>query len=114
MPLWGRRSGMGLVEQSIVVALPLERAEGEWREYIYRDEIGHGRGPAGEVAFRESYAEESAELVTFEELSPSSTRVTLRAEYDDDEEDVDVSSLRADVNDELARYREFVERRAAA
>lgn len=104
---------MGLVEQSIVVALPLEQAEGEWREYIYRDEIGSGFGPSGQVQFRESYADESAELVTFEEISPSSTRVTLRAEFDD-EEDVDVPSLRADVNDELARYREFVERRAAA
>ena len=104
---------MGLVEQSIVIALGLEQAQSEWQEYAYRDEIGRGQGPQGEVEFSERYQTESAELVTFEEMGASSTRVTLRAEYDEDE-DIDVSSLRADVNDELARYREFVERRAAA
>jgi len=104
---------MGQVQQSIVVALGLERAQEEWRSYLYRDEMGSGLGPAGRVAAAEQDRVDD-ELVTFEQISAASTRVTLRADYDEDEDDVDVSAVRADVNDELARYREFVERRSAA
>ncbi len=103
---------MGVVEQAIVVGLGVEQAENEWREFVYRDEIGTGRGPEGGVEFSE--ADDTLELVTFDEVTAASTRVTLRAEYDDEDEDVDVSSLRADVNDELARFREFVEGRGVA
>ena len=103
---------MGQVQQSIVVALGMEQAQDEWRAYVYRDEVGASLGPEGRLAAG-AQDDVEQELVTFEEAGSGSTRVTLRADFDEDE-DVDVSTLRADVNDELARYREFVERRNAA
>jgi hypothetical protein len=105
---------MGLVEQSIVVGCALEQARDEWKEFTYRDMIGRGRGPRGQVEFSEQDLTEEPERATFAELSPDSTRVTVHVEYDEDDEEIDVSALRAEVNDELARYREFVEGRMAA
>lgn len=104
---------MGVVEQAIVVGMAVDRAAGEWKEFVFRDEIGTGRGPARDVELSEAHGAEQ-EMVEFTALDEGSTRVVLRAEYDEDDEDVDVSSLRADVNDELARFREFVEGRQAA
>jgi hypothetical protein len=102
---------MGMVEQAIVIGVAVDRAMDEWKEFAFRDEVGHGLGPQGDILAGEE--DVTAELIDFEELGPDSTRVILKAEFDDDE-DFDVSALRADVNDELARFREFVEGRMAA
>lgn len=103
---------MGIVEQSIVVALDFDEARDEWQEFSFQDDVGRGGALQGQVAIREADLASSEERVSFEEVDSSSTRVTLKAEFEEDD-DVDIASLRADVNDELARYREFVERRAA-
>jgi hypothetical protein len=103
---------MSVVEQSVVVACGLERAHEAWQEFTYRSRAL--RDPQGRTGLGAKEAFTSEEHVTFEETEPGQTRVTLRAEYDPDVEGVRVSELRADVNDEIARFKEFAEQRMAA
>ena len=74
---------MGQVQQSIVVALGMEQAQNEWRAYVYRDEVGASLGPEGRLA-ADAQGDVEQELVTFEEAGPGSTRVTLRADFDEE------------------------------
>jgi hypothetical protein len=103
---------MGEIQASIVVGCDAETAAEAWAEFDFRQAIGHGLGPSGRI--EEAPEEEAAEeeRVRFVERSDGSSLVTLTLEYDEDEVS-DVSTLRAEVDDELARYREFIERDAA-
>ncbi len=103
---------MNKMQASIVVGCDAETAMEAWQEFEFRQVIGRGMGPAGHV---EETAEDRAaeeERVRIEERAGGSSLVTVTVEYDEDEVD-DLTVLRADVEDELARYREFIERRAA-
>jgi hypothetical protein len=105
---------MGVVEQSIVVACDLEQARDAWQKFAYKNKVGRGRGPQGEIGLGAEEAFANEEYILFEETGSGSTRVTLRAEYDPEEEGVDVTELRADISDEVERFRQFAERRMAA
>jgi hypothetical protein len=105
---------MGLVEQSVVLDVSAQTAADAWQEYSAIETIGQAQGPQGRVELSAEDKWETGELVTFERLALDRVRVTLHAEYDDDDESVDVSSLRADVDDEIARFKEFIEKRRAA
>jgi hypothetical protein len=104
---------MSEIQASIVVGCDAATAAEAWGEFDFRRAIGRGMGPAGQI--RETPEESAAEeeRVRFQERPDGSSLVTLTLEYDEDEVD-DVSALRADVEDELARYREFIEGRRAA
>ena len=103
---------MSEIQASIVVACDAETAAEAWAEFDFRKEIGQGMGPSGRIeeTLQEEVAEE--ERVRFEERADGSSLVTLTVEYDEDDID-DISLLRAEVDDELARYRQFIERKAA-
>lgn len=104
---------MGKMQDSVVVRLSPDEAAARWKEFDFKQEIGRGMGPAGQVKLRPLESESEEEIVRFEDAGNGTTRVTLTVEYDDDE-DVDVSTLRADVDDEMARFREYAEGRRAA
>ena len=105
---------MGLIERSIVLDVSAQVAADAWQEFSASEAIGRGRGPQGRIELSAEDKWETGELVTFDRLALDRTRVTLHAEYDEEDERVDVSSLRADVDDEVARFKEYIDRRRAA
>ena len=105
---------MAVVEQSVVIDVSAQTAADAWQEFSAQEAIGSARGPQGRIELSAEDKWETGELVTFDRLALDRTRVTLHAEYDEDDETVDVASLRAGVNDEIARFKEYVARRRAA
>ena len=105
---------MARVEQTTVLDCDLEQAQDAWEKYNYKKRVGWGRGPSGEMELGPEEAYADKEFITFTEEGSGRTRVTLTADYDPDEKGVDVAELRADVNDEIARFKEFAEKRMAA
>ena len=94
----------------VVVGCDVEAAAEAWREFDFRRAVAGGPSGRVEETLEERAAEE--EFVRFEQHADGSTLVTVTVEYDEDEVD-DLTVLRADIEDELARYRESIERRAA-
>jgi hypothetical protein len=95
-----------------VVGCDAETAAEAWAVFDFRQEIGTGlttTRPADDPLIDQ---EADEERVSFQERPDGTSLVTLTVVYDEDEVD-DVSSLRAEVDDELARYRESIERDAA-
>ena len=105
---------MAVVEQSVVIDVSAQTAADAWQEFSAQEAIGSARGPQGRIELSAEDKWETGELVTFDRLALDRTRVTLHAEYDEEDETVDVASLRAGVNDEIARFKEYVARRRAA
>ncbi len=102
---------MGEIQASIVVGCDAETAAEKWTTFDFRQQLGQGPGLTTPVAeAMEQDAEE--ERVRFEDRADGSSLVVLTVEYDEDVVD-DVPTLRAEVEDELARYREYLERDAA-
>ena len=97
---------MGELQASVVVGCPAETAAKAWEKFDLREEIGRGMGPAGQVeeTLQEKYADD--ESIRFEDRPDGTSVVTLTVRYD---EAADATSFRAEVDDELARYRQFVE-----
>jgi hypothetical protein len=100
---------MGQIQASIVLDCDAATAARAWEEFDFEQGVIPERGPAAGVgeAIEDDAAEE--QVVTFEERD-GTTLFVLTLVYDEDAEGgTDVSTLRADVDDELGRFREFVE-----
>ncbi len=101
---------MGQIQASIVVQCDAETAARAWDEFDFDQGFLPGRGPAAGV--EEAIADDAAEdqIVSFEDRDDGTALVVLTLEYDENDlNGTDVPTLRADVDDELGRYREFVE-----
>jgi hypothetical protein len=103
---------MSEMQASIVVGCDAETAMEAWKEFDFRQAVGAASSPAGRVVESDEERAGAEERVRIEDRGDGSSLVTLTLEYDDDEVD-DLTVLRADIEDELARYRESIERRAA-
>jgi hypothetical protein len=97
---------MAELQASVALGCSAETAAKAWEKFDLREEIGRGMGPEGQVeeTLQERYAED--EGIRFEDKPDGTSVVTLSVKYDDA---ADETSFRAEVEDELARYRAFVE-----
>jgi hypothetical protein len=99
------------IRQSIEVAAPPDVANEQWTQFIFYTLYARSSGPdAGDA--------EPEGMVRVEGVGPNRSRVTVDLNYCPQYEDIDDQKEIVDVREHLAwtlgRYKEFVERRAAA
>jgi uncharacterized membrane protein len=104
---------MPIIQQSVVVDVPLDLARTSWDAFIYRKLIGHYSVGDRQVEWKPADDAEDAATIWFEDVDGDRTRVVLRVDYDpalmkcgDPNPDNCVEdSLLAD----LTRYKRFTE-----
>jgi hypothetical protein len=97
---------MGELQSSIAVGCSAETAAKAWEKFDLKQEIGRGMGPEAQVeeTLEKRYAKD--EGIRFEDKPDGTSVVTLTVEFD---AAADEASLRAEVDDEMERYRAFTE-----
>ena len=105
---------MPLLTGTIEADVPVSFADREWREYVGR--AVYDRFPEGYEDVRSSFADFDADAgkVTFADLGPNRSRVSVELQYtphSDTDPESDVVRAQRELDRDLDRYRDFVLRR---
>lgn len=73
---------MPLIQQSVVVDLPVDITRSSWDQFVYRKLIGHYSIGDRQVEWTPADDAEDAATIWFEDIDGDSTRVVLRVDYD--------------------------------
>lgn len=73
---------MPLVQQSVVVDVPLDVARTSWDQFVYRKLIGHYSVGERQIEWQPADDAEDAATMWFEDVDGDRCRVVLRIDYD--------------------------------
>jgi uncharacterized membrane protein len=73
---------MPLIQQSVVVDLPLDTTRTSWDQFVYRKLIGHYSVGEQQIEWTPADDAEDAANIWLEAIDGETTRVVLRVDYD--------------------------------
>ncbi len=104
---------MPIIEEAIVLDVPVDVALSEWNDFVYRRLIGHYSIGARAVEWKAVDDAEEAGNVWFEDVDGDHSRVVLRIDYDPSELEPGKpdpeGTMRAAMAEDLKKFKTFAE-----
>lgn len=104
---------MPIIEEAIVLDVPIEVALSEWNDFVYRRLIGHYSVGQRAVEWKAVDDAEEAGNVWFEDVDGDHSKVILRVDYDPSELETGKpdpeGTMRAALIEDLKKFKAFAE-----
>jgi hypothetical protein len=107
---------MSTLSESIEVGVPVQFADREWSEFMFRRLVGHYMTSLGEITWGTAGDESDAQsgIVKFFTEGDQLAKVTIELEYEPHswaDSDAEEETVRKRLRDDLKLYKEFLARR---
>jgi hypothetical protein len=107
---------MSTLSESIMVGVPVQFADREWSEFMFRRLVGHYMTSLGEITWGTTGDESDADagIVRFVTEGDQLAKVTVELEYEPHswaDSEAEEETVRKRLRDDLVLYREFLAKR---